>query len=264
MVLALHGMGMHAGYFDSRVAPGLSLLEAGSAHGFTVWAPDRPGNGASVGLGDSYRAIRPQAELLLEALDAFVAEHPVGAGVFVLGHSYGAKIAIAMMARAGDRRFLGFDNNGAGIGSAHGGPFVEGRMVAQVGAGDRGPSWGPATLYPEGTISRAWLPLAGHGATQPDEPLKWPADFAEFAPHLRMPVRVTFGDHERWWPTDDASLDAVRAGYVNSPRVSTHVEVGGGHNLSLGWAARSYHHAALAFADECIALAQHADGAERA
>src|SRR3954447_23367770 len=37
LVVAIHGLGMHAGYFDATAHPGLSLLELGSQLGFTVW-----------------------------------------------------------------------------------------------------------------------------------------------------------------------------------------------------------------------------------
>ncbi|MDO8364669.1 MAG: alpha/beta fold hydrolase [Actinomycetota bacterium] len=255
LIVALHGMQLHAGYFDATTSPGLSLLEMASAAGFCVWAPDRPGTRASAGLDDEHRLMRPQADLLLEALDAVAAGHSVGAGVFVVGHSYGAKLAIAMLARAGERSFLGLDINGCGIGLGHGADDTSGRMQSLVIAGDRGPSWGPASLYPKGTISRARLPIDTYRPLPINETLLWPADFAEFAPRLCVPIRVTYGDHERWWPTDEASLVAVRQAFVGSPRVTVHMLQGAGHNLGLGWAAAEHHRAVLEFASECIEAA---------
>ncbi|NEE43926.1 alpha/beta hydrolase, partial [Streptomyces sp. SID8455] len=47
VLVALHGGGMRAGYFDSRARPGLSLLALGAQLGYTVLAVDRPGYGLS-------------------------------------------------------------------------------------------------------------------------------------------------------------------------------------------------------------------------
>ena len=245
-------MDMHAGYFDATAAPGLSLLETGSALGFRVWAPDRPGTRASVDLAGEHRLIRPQADLLLEALDTVVADGPIGAGVFVVGHSYGAKVAIGVVARGGERQFLGLDINGVGSGLGHGLDEPTDRMRYVSVRGDRGPSWGPPALYPHGAISRARLPMAASHPLPFNETLLWPTDFAEFAPMLRMPVRLTYGDHERWWPIDDDSIGAMWAKFTAAPSVAVHMEQGGGHNLSLGTAAASYHRAVFAFAEECI------------
>ena len=49
LVVALHGHGMTARYFAGPADPELSLLEVAAALGFTVWAPDRLGYGASGG-----------------------------------------------------------------------------------------------------------------------------------------------------------------------------------------------------------------------
>src|SRR4051794_36203282 len=75
LIVAIHGAGMHAGYFDATTAPGLSLLQLGSQLGFTVWAPDRPGVGASADLGDDRIVLRPQAAMLVDAVDAFAGSH---------------------------------------------------------------------------------------------------------------------------------------------------------------------------------------------
>ncbi len=48
-VVALHGGGMSAGYFDGQAHPDLSLLTLGARLGFTVLAVDRPGYGLSAG-----------------------------------------------------------------------------------------------------------------------------------------------------------------------------------------------------------------------
>lgn len=112
LIVAVHGAGTHAGYFDATTAPGLSLLELGSSLGFTVWAPDRPGIGASADLPDEEVVLFPQAALLLDAIDAFTFEHGCGAGIFLVGHSYGLKVALTMAADQRGREVLGIDGSG--------------------------------------------------------------------------------------------------------------------------------------------------------
>src|SRR3974390_1353937 len=71
LIVAIHGLGMHAGYFDSQAAPGLSLLELAVRAGGAVWAPDRPGTGGSSGLSEDEVTLFGQADLLLRAIDLF-------------------------------------------------------------------------------------------------------------------------------------------------------------------------------------------------
>jgi pimeloyl-ACP methyl ester carboxylesterase len=251
VIVALHGAGLHGGYFDAGTAPGLSLLEAGSRHGFTVWAPDRPGIGASADLPDDRITLWGQAELLLEAIRAYSATFPVGAGVLLVGHSYGLKVAWTMAASPGGRAFLGVD--GAGTGARYGFDWSERaqRRGPPPAAGGRGDAWGPASMYPEGTFERTALPTYPMPAVQAEEGGRWPNDLRTMAHRIRVPLRVTYGEHERLWPIDGDSLDELRSLFVSAPSFAVEIERFGGHNLSLGWAARSYHLKVLAFAESC-------------
>jgi hypothetical protein len=81
---------------------------------------------------------------------------------------------------------------------------------------------------------------------------RWPAVFADVAARVTAPVRLTFAEHEAWWRHDDATLTELASRFTaTTPRVEH--QPGAGHNISLGWAARSYHLRALAFAEERIA-----------
>ena len=61
VVVAIPGSGMLGRYFDGPVDGAASLLALGAAQGFTVWAIDRPGYGASAGVPDERIDIVGQA-----------------------------------------------------------------------------------------------------------------------------------------------------------------------------------------------------------
>lgn len=251
LLVAVHGAGMHAGYFDATTAPGLSLLELGSTLGYAVWAPDRPGIGASASLPDARITLAAQATILLDAIDAFAATHAIGDGVLLVGHSYGLKLAWTMAAEERLTNLLGVDGAGSGIRYTFGWAADGTPDASVMVAGDHGPPWGPAHLYPPRTFTRASLPLHDMPAVQAAEGGRWPDDLRAIGARIRVPLRLTLAEHERFWPTDDAHLAELRAALPNAPSFTVEREPGAGHNTSLGWAARPYHLKVLAFAETC-------------
>ena len=114
--VALHGHGMTARYFSGPANPDLSLLELGAALGFTVWAPDRPGYGTSVDADPASFAMFTQADILNDAIHRFTGSHAIGAGCFLIGHSFGLKIALTMAASATrPASLMGVDGSGSGL-----------------------------------------------------------------------------------------------------------------------------------------------------
>jgi pimeloyl-ACP methyl ester carboxylesterase len=250
LIVAVHGAGMHAGYFDAVNAPGLSLLDLAAESGYAFWAPDRPGIGASADLPAERKTLVGQADLLLEAIDRITASRPVGCGVFLVAHSYGLKVAWTMAARETRGLLLGIDGSGAGVSDLH---SDRSRVEddARLPPSHSREGWGPLPLYPEGTFRRSVLPTHEMPAVQREESVRWFDDVRRMAHLVRLPMRITFAEHERFWPTDEASLDEVRRLFVNAPFLSVEIEPYSGHNISLGWAARSYHLKALAFLERC-------------
>ena len=106
-------------------------------------------------------------------------------------------------------------------------------------------------MYPEGTFRRSVLPTHEMPALQRAESVRWFDDIRRMAHRIRVPMRITFADHEHFWPTDDAHLQELRDLFTNAPYLSIEIEPYSGHNISLGWAARSYHLKALAFLEWC-------------
>ena len=253
LVLALPGNAMLGRYFDGPVDPDSSLLSLGVARGFAVWALDRPGYGASADAPDERVDLFGQVDLVHRALDQFGERRAVGTGVFVVAHSYGLKLALAMAADARGTRIIGIDGVGTGYHFAY--DHVRGRDDSL--RNDRGAPWGPAHFYPDGTFDRGRLPLAPPPPTQgASESREWPRVLETIAPRITAPLRFTFGDHERMWPIDDDSLRELRELFTASSRVETCIQPDAGHNVSLSHAARAYHERALDHAAECVAEAK--------
>lgn len=246
-VVALHGGGMTAGYFDGQAGPGLSLLTLGAGLGLTVLALDRPGYGDSARTLPQGQSLAEQSTTLHAALDAFTGRYATGGGLFLLAHSYGGKLALTAAADDHRGRLLGLDVSGCG----HRYAVTPEELPHAHGRVDWRRSWGPLRLYPPSTFRFSQELVAPMPARERHELLGWPRLFPEVAARVRVPVRLTFAEHESLWRHDDEALAELRALFA-APRVVVERQGGAGHNISLGWAARAYHLRALAFLEECL------------
>ncbi|WP_171166108.1 alpha/beta fold hydrolase [Streptomyces sp. I05A-00742] len=247
-VVALHGGGMNAGYFDCPADPGLSLLALGARLGYTVLAVDRPGYGRSAERLPEGQTLAEQAVTLHAALEDFARRHPIGAGIFVVAHSFGGKVALAAAADDPKGRLLGLDISGCG----HRYAVDAGELPVPGGAWPWSKQWGRPGLYPPGVFRAVAALTAPLPPREAREAARWPAVFPALARRVRVPVRLTFAEHEAWWRHDEEAL-ADLAAHFTAPRVLIDRQPEAGHNISLGTAARSYHLRALAFLEECVA-----------
>ncbi|GIE92975.1 alpha/beta hydrolase [Paractinoplanes rishiriensis] len=251
-ILALHGSGMSAGYFHGPAGPGLSLLTLGVHLGFTVLALDRPGyRGSAARLPDG-QSLQDQAATVAAAVHEFTADRPLGAGLLVVAHSFGGKLALALAAGGHLPQLLGLDISGCGHRYA-----VPDEDLPRPGAGGRRvASWGPLRCYPPDTFATSQRLLAPLPAREATDMARWPQLFHRLAPAVRVPVRITFAEHERWWRHDPEALAELRTALAAAPRVQVDRQPHAGHNISLGWAARAYHLKVLGFAEELIAAGE--------
>lgn len=256
VVVCLHGGGMSAGYFDAQARPGLSLLALGASLGYTVLALDRPGYGASAAVLPEGQTLAEQAATLGAALGGLHALAPLGAGVFLLAHSYGGKLALATAAGAAGDALIGLDISGCGSRYA---PDTA-RHIGAQGRASWKLNWGPLRLYPPGTFRSSGALVAPMPAREQRGWARWPERYAETAARVRCPVRLTFAEYEAWWRHDDTALaELLRpfgTGQASADRLPE-----AGHNVSLGWSARSYHLRALGFLEECLARRESAPAA---
>ncbi|MEV5428162.1 alpha/beta hydrolase [Streptomyces sp. NPDC052701] len=252
VIVALHGGGMNAGYFDGQAHPDVSLLTLGARSGYTVLALDRPGYGASADRFPRGQRLTAQAATVRAAAAAFVARHAPGARTLLLGHSFGAKVAFAVAADWGTRGLLGVDVSGCGRRLA----VHPGLVGGEAGVSLRRLNWGPLGLYPLQTFQMSQTVVAPVPAHEIGTVADWRRLSAVILPHVRVPVRLTFAEHEAWWRHDDEEIADLTARLSAAPRVVVDRLPHAGHNVSLGWTARAYHLKVLAFAEECLVRAR--------
>ncbi|MFF0478807.1 alpha/beta hydrolase [Streptomyces sp. NPDC004284] len=245
-VVAVHGGGMRAGYFDGQAHPDLSLLTLGARLGYTVLALDRPGYGHSAAQAPDGLTLDEQSAVLSAALDAFAQDHATGRGFVLLAHSYGGKLALTTVARTPGLLAL----DASGVGHRYGvDPGERQRMRRHL---DWERNWGPLGLYPQGTFRAAETLVAPIPPREAAEVELWPDMFDDLAPRIDIPTRLTFAEHEAWWLHEEPHLADLASRLAKAPVLTIERQSGAGHNISLGHAARSYHLRALAFFEECL------------
>jgi pimeloyl-ACP methyl ester carboxylesterase len=258
VVVALHGGGASARYFDHPTHPELSLLQIGAALGHTVIAVDRPGYGMSRTSAEELADPQRRVDLLYATVDELLGTGPRGAGVFVVAHSLGCELAVRMAADERGAGLLGVELAGTGL-RYH--AVARELMENHRRAGDAQRPTGildllfrPAHLYPDDIDGEA---VGGRSPGYEGEVSRsWAADtFPALAAEIPVPVRYTIADHESVWSTGPEALAEVAALFTASPRVVAEEQVAAGHNLSLGLSARAYHLKVLAFVEECAVSA---------
>lgn len=137
-ILAIHGRGMRAGYWDAFTPLATRL-------GHAVLAVDRPGYGDSAAYLPEGQNLADQAETLRAALKEHARTHDLGAGVFLLGHSDGGKVALHTAAGGTDAPpLLGLDASGVGY---HYNPEAL-HFPSTLGGGATKLNWGPSASTP--------------------------------------------------------------------------------------------------------------------
>jgi pimeloyl-ACP methyl ester carboxylesterase len=253
VIVAIHGGGTTAVYFDCPGQPALSLLRAGVERGFTVIALDRPGYGSSAPYPEAVVRPEQRVQLAYAAVDRILGDRPHGAGLFLMAHSGGCELALRMAADARGTDLLGIEL--AGTGQRY---HPAAREVLKVATRDHRPAglrellWDPPELYPAEV--RTGITNSSTAPAYEDEVVtNWARqDFPALAPAVRVPVQFSVAEHERVWESDLAAVAEVAALFSGSPRFRINEEPGAGHNLSVGYTAADYHARVFSFADECV------------
>jgi pimeloyl-ACP methyl ester carboxylesterase len=254
VIVAIHGGGTTAVYFDCPGHPSFSLLRTGAAAGFTVVALDRPGYGSSAPYPEAMARPEQRVDLAYGAVDRILGERPRGAGLFVMGHSGGCELVLRMAAdeRGGD--LLGLELAGTG---RHWHPAARELLKTATRqsrpAGMRELLWSPERLYPPEILTG--VTVSPSAPAYEDQAVSdWARQtFPALAPAVRVPVHFSIAEYERVWQTDDSALAEITALFSGAPRFTAHRQPEAGHNISLGHTAADYHAKVISFAEECVA-----------
>jgi pimeloyl-ACP methyl ester carboxylesterase len=260
VIVAIHGGGTTALYFDCPGHPESSLLRTGVAHGFTVVALDRPGYGSSAPYPEAMAHPEQRVQLAYAAVDRILGERPRGAGVFLMGHSGGCELTMRMAADGRGSDLLGIELSGTG---RHYHPAA--REMLKTATRDRRPTglrellWQPERVYPPEVLNGATI----YPGAPPYEDLmvsNWARqDFPALAPAVRVPVHFSIAEYEKVWQTDTSAMAEIAAMFSNAPRFVVHHQPEAGHNISLGHTAADYHSTVLEFAEECVVARESPD-----
>lgn len=261
LIVALPGGGYTAGYWNSPVE-GQSFLQVAAELGFIGLALDRPGYGASLGFDPDRLHVADQVGLVFDAIAAWTAKNRFEGPVFLIGHSLGGMVALAMAADPRGASLAGVDVMGVPFRYRDDGGGAAVQRLARTQPYVPSPSedlqrvllFGPAGSYtPEAFAHHQAclhpMPLAEYedGMAAPDT---WP----RVLPAIVAPVQFTVAEHETMQCTGWGILDEVRGLLRRSAAVRVEFLEGSGHNASLHAIARAYHLRALAFFEAQLAL----------
>lgn len=253
IVLALHGGGYLAGYWDYAQH---SLLDIAARRGFLAVAIDRPGYGASSG---QPMAFDQQAEVILDLVEHLRAVHgPLP--VLLAGHSMGGILTLMTAAkpRAAD---LLTALDVCGVPLRYPEAQQHGMLARQPEPGE--------THFPVSEVAHRRAMFYGldgtfdAGVIAYDEAISAPVPGAEFidavhAPErlpavmraITLPLRMTFAEEEGSSIADAQVAAGAEANLAGSPKSQVRFEPACGHNISLHHVGTVFHEGMIDWLEE--------------
>ncbi len=261
LIVALHGGGYSAGYWDCPV-DGLSLLDLAADLGWATIALDRPGYCASQSLAPERLGLAAQAEIIFDVIESWCAEQGYRGSVALIGHSVGGILALMMAAHSRSARLAAVDVLGVpfrypaspGADAVHALEPTDGFVGGLDKAARRALLFGPPGSFDEAVLN--YDSLYGRPMPYPEliDGLAAPAIWSDVLPRIGLPAQISLAEHETMQVTGPELAAELRRLLGGNPRARIRIQAGTGHNASLHRIARAYHLNAIAFFEECLAL----------
>jgi pimeloyl-ACP methyl ester carboxylesterase len=265
LIIALHGGGFNRHYFDLESS---SFLDRAAANGFAALTIDRPGYGESTGVDVEEGWFPAQTE----ALDGLIADawRQVGAarpGIVLIGHSFGATIAIRLAGRSRERSWpllalaisgsldgpppsmLGF---AASIGDAppHAPIALEPPMVREF-------FYGPDDSFDPAVLDEATTSVAPAPAVEIREwAHRWSDEAAAATAAVEVPVHLRVSENDAVLDVTPDSLTRFASSFSAAPSMDAALIEGAGHNADHHHAGTTLHLEQLAFASSVLPAAR--------
>ncbi len=255
LIIAIHGGGYTSAYFD---LPGFSLVERASGLGIPIIAIDRPGYVQSPGFAPAEATIANNAERLNEAIGELWQRFGGGTrGVFLIGHSIGGAITIAIAARQPSWPLLGIAISGVGLVT----PPASGEQWAalpDIPMIDMPPHLKDYVMFGPDWTHTADAPARSHAADAPcpraeliDITSTWHGAVRPLAARVQVPVHYRQGEFDRLWITGPEQVAGFGAAFTGAPRVDAAAFDRAGHCIDFHRLGQAFQLEQLAFALNC-------------
>lgn len=251
-IMAIHGGGYTAGYFDVR---GQSFIEYAAAAGYWTAAVDRPGYGAMRARTLPFDA---QVAVLAEAAEWLLAEAGEGLPLFLHGHSIGGMLALLLAGAGGGLPIMGLAMTGSGaINHESAAVAIRARAASSESHSESAPDLRKRLMMgSDGTYDpdlAAFDPARDVPSSVADlrEASAWNERLPVAAARCPVPVHFVVPENDALWRSDRAAVEGVAGLFKQAPLVEVRVQRMAGHAVELHHLARAHAYRVLAFADEC-------------
>ena len=255
VIVAVHGGGTSAAYFDCPGRPELSLLRSAVTAGVTAIALDRPGYGASALHQQEFLDAERRVASAFGAVDKMLSGGRQQAPLFLVGHSAGCELAVRMAVSDRSDEVVGLSISGTGLRyCTEALAIIKDATLTSRPSGLRDLLWEPTELYPPEVLTGALSAPGAHYEAKVTA--NWPRrDFRELAARVTAPVQFSVAEHEKVWESTPQANAEILTLFSGAQRVELNEMPDSGHNLSVGLSAEQYHQRVLAYLDECLSAA---------
>jgi pimeloyl-ACP methyl ester carboxylesterase len=255
LVVALHGGSFTSRYFDLQ---GFSLLDMARAAGVSILALDRPCYGKSVGLSSTDTTFALNGEILTRGIqefwEAYGGDLP---GIFIIGHSIGAAIALIVAGLPKRWPLLGIAISGLGLVCPD--QIVDAwkslpdlPSIALPPDIKRQVMFGPPSSY---DVDARELCMTDDCVIPRPELMEivfgWPNNFGSIASQVTVPVHYRHAQFDGLWEVSPKTISDLRAALWASPLVDAAIYPNTGHCIDFHHVGPALQLHQIAFAIEC-------------